>query len=160
VQAGDIVLVSRGNGILDKLVQWATVSPFYHAAIALNESEIIEAAFRGARYNSLATYAGRCSVLTVAGATPEQGIAAANYAQGYIGSAYGWKDIIEDALVLGLHVPGGYRWRSWHHYDCSCLVAAAWADGGTQLTLAPAPSPADLGWSPVLVGPRPWAHKP
>ncbi len=156
MQAGDVVLVSRGTGVLDKVVQFATASPYFHAALAINSTEVVEAAFRGVRYNELSTYAGRCSILRVDGATLAQRHQAVEWARQHIGLGYGWHDIFADALRLGLHVPYGYHWRTWHHYDCSCLVANAYALAGVPLTFAPAPSPATLGWSSVLVGTRPW----
>ncbi len=156
MQPGDIILVYRGNGIFDKLVQWATVSPFFHAAMVVDSERLIEAAMGGVRYNGVDRYAGRSVVLSPAGATADQRKAAVAHAQLYWRQAYGWGDIVADALRLGLHVPIGYRWRTWHHYDCSCLVANAWAAAGVPLTLEPAPSPASLGWSTALIGPRPW----
>lgn len=155
-QPGDIVLVYRGNGIFDKLVQWATVSPFFHAAMIVDGTRLIEAAFGGVRYNAVDHYAGRSVVLSPDGATADQRKAAVAHAQLCWGRPYGWGDIVADALRLGLHVPIGYRWRIWHNYDCSSLVANAWALAGLPLTLEPAPSPATLGWSTVLAGPRPW----
>ena len=155
-QPGDIILVFRGNGIFDKLVQFATTSPFFHAAMVVDNERLIEAAMGGVRYNAVDHYAGKSVVLSPNGATADQRKAAVANAQLYWGQAYGWKDIVADALRLGLHVPIGYRWRTWHHYDCSALVANAWAHAGLPLTFEPAPSPASLGWSTMLIGPRPW----
>ncbi len=157
-QPGDLILVYRGNGLFDKLVQWATVSPFYHVAMVVGQQRLIEAAFGGVRYQPVDKYAGRAEVLSPAGATDVQRAKAVAAVQLYWRQAYGWGDIVADALRLGLHVPTGYRWRTWHHYDCSCLVANAWALAGLPLTFAPAPSPADLGWSTILTGPRPWTE--
>jgi uncharacterized protein YycO len=160
-QAGDVLLVYRGSGVFDRLVRFATVSPFFHAAMLTGGNggtEIIEAALGGVRYNDLSAYAGRADVLEVRGATAAQRRDAVHFAKDKLMLPYGWRAIVADALRLGLHVNVGYRWRTWHHYDCSCLVANAWANAGVPLTFAPAPSPADLGWSPVLVGPRPWAE--
>lgn len=157
-QPGDIILVYRGNGLFDKLIRWATTSPFFHVAMVVDGERLIEAAFGGVRYQPVDKYDGKSVVLSPQGATDAQRSAAVADAQLYWRQAYGWRAIVVDALRLGLHVPIGYRWRTWHHYDCSCLVANAWATAGLPLTFAPAPSPADLGWSPVLIGPRPWAE--
>jgi hypothetical protein len=159
--AGDVLLVHRGSGIFDGLVRFATTSPFYHAAILTGGdggTEIIEAAMSGVRYSNVSAYAGRADVLEVEGATDAQRQAAVTFAKSKLMLPYGWGDIVADALRLGLHVDTGWRWRMWRHMDCSCLVANAWATAGIPLTFAPAPSPGDLGWSPLLVGPRPWAE--
>ncbi len=153
---GDIVLVRRGTGILDKLVQFFTTSPYFHAAMVLEGGDLIEAAFGGVRRVDGDKYAGRSDTLSPANATDAQRAAATQWAREKLLLGYGWHDILADALRLGLHVPVGYRWRTWRHLDCSCLCAAAWATAGLPLTFVPAPSPGDLGFSPVLVGPRPW----
>ncbi len=158
MQPGDLILVYRGNGLFDKLVRWATVSPFYHVAMVVDSQDLIEAAFGGVRYADVNKYQGKSVVLSPVGATPAQRAKAVAEARLHWRQAYGWKAIWTDALRIGLHVPIGYRWRTWHHYDCSCLVAAAWATAGLPLTYAPAPSPADLGWSTTLQGPRPWSE--
>ena len=155
-QPGDLILVYRGNGIFDKLVQWATVSPFFHAALVVDSERLIEAAMGGVRYNAVDHYAGRSVVLSPSGATAEQRKAAVAHAQLYWGQPYGWSMIVQDAERLGLHLPVGYRWRRLAHWDCSGLVAEAWANAGLPLTLVPAPTPGDLGFSTALVGPRPW----
>ncbi len=155
-QPGDVVLVSRGSGLFDRLVRWATTSYFFHAALVADGGDVIEARLRGVSRRPLSEYAGRYWAYSVAGATQAQREAAVEFCQAKVGTSYGWGDIVADALRLGLHVNTGYRWRTWKHLDCSCLVAAAYADAGLWTTLKPAPSPADLGWSPVLSGPRPW----
>ena len=156
MQPGDVVLVRRGNGLFDRLVRFATVSPYYHAAIMDDSATLIEAGMGGVRKVDGDKYAGKSDVLAPAGATAAQREAAVQFARMHVGLRYGWGDIVADALRIGLHVATGYRWRRWKHMDCSCLVAAAWASAGIWLTDEPAPSPASLGWSPVLIGPRPW----
>lgn len=155
-QIGDVVLVRRGTGVFDKLVQWGTCSPYFHAAIVVSETDLIEARMSGVKRNSIAEYAGRSDVLSVAQADPAQRKQAVAWAESKLLLGYGWRDILADVLRIGLHIPTGYRFWHWKHFDCSCLVTAAWRAAGIELTLAPAPSPADLGWSPILDGPRPW----
>lgn len=155
-QPGDVVLVRRGTGIFDRLVQWATVSPYYHAALVAEGGDVIEARLHGVQRRPLTEYAGRADVFRVAGSTSAERSAAVGFAQGKVGLPYGWGDVLADALRLGLHIDTGYRWRAWKHLDCACLVTAAWASTGIWLTEEPAPSPASLGWSPVVIGPRPW----
>lgn len=158
MEPGNLILVYRGNGLFDKLVRWATTSPFFHVAMVVDSSRLIEASFGGVRYQDVHKYDGKSVVLSPAGATPAQRAKAVASAQLYYRQPYGWGDIVADALRLGLHVPIGYRWRTWHHYDCSALVANCWALAGLPLTFAPVPSPADLGWSTTLQGPRPWSE--
>ncbi len=155
-QPGDILLVRRSTGIFDGLVQWATTSPYFHAALMADGGDVIEARLRGVTRRSASEYGGRADVFRPAGTTLADRTAAIEFAQKKVGTSYGWHDILADALRLGLHIDTGYRWRTWKHLDCSCLVTAAYASAGIWLTLKPAPSPADLGWSPVLSGPRPW----
>ena len=154
---GDIILVSRGNGILDRLVRWATVTPYFHAAMVVDSERLIEAAFGGVRYRPVDTYAGRSSVLSLKGATAAQREAAVQWAQMHWGTPYGWRTILIDTARIGLHLPIGYGWRRLSHLDCSCFVTAAWWQAGVPLTFVPAPTPGDLGFSVELVGPRPWA---
>ncbi len=156
MQPGDVVLVRRGNGLFDKLVRFATVSPYYHAALVADGGDVIEARLHGVVRRPASEYAGRCNVLVPDGVTPADRAQAVAFAQSKVGLPYGWGDILADALRLGLHIDTGYRWRAWKHLDCSCLVTAAWASQGIWLTEEPAPSPASLGWSPVLIGSRPW----
>lgn len=158
MQPGDLILVYRGNGLFDKLVRWATVSPFYHVAMVVDSQDLIEAAFGGVRYADVNKYQGKSVVLSPVGATPAQRAKAVAEARLHWRQPYGFKDILVDALRIGLHVPIGYRWRTWHGYDCSALVANCWALAGLPLTYAPVPSPADLGWSTTLQGPRPWSE--
>ncbi len=155
-QLGDVVLVRRGNGLFDGLVRWATASPYFHAALVADNGDLIEARLHGVARRPGSEYDGRADILRPEGTTQAQREAAVAFAQAKVGTAYGFEDVIADALRLGLHLNVGYRWRTWKHLDCSCLVAAAYASVGIWLTLKPAPSPADLGWSPVLSGPRPW----
>lgn len=155
-QPGDLIMVRRGSGVFDRLVRFATTSPYFHAAIVDDPQTLIEAGMGGVRRVDGDKYDGRSDVLAPKGATSADRELAVQFARMHVGLSYGWGDIVADALRIGLHVPTGYRWRKWKHMDCSCLVAAAWASAGVPLTFEPAPSPASLGWSPELVGPRPW----
>lgn len=153
---GDLILVRRGDGAFDRLVRFATVSPYFHVAIVEDSATLVEAAMGGVRRDDLHKYDGRSDLRSPQGATAYQRQQAVKFCWSRVGLGYGWGDIVADALRLGLHVPTGYRWRRWQHFDCSCLVAAAWATAGLPLTLEPAPTPASLGWSALLRGPAPW----
>ena len=155
---GDVLLLRRGTGILDRIVQIVTTSPYYHAAIVIDGGYLVEARFHGVAMRPVSEYGDRADVFQVLGATDAQREKACEFAKTKLHLPYGWKDILIDALNLGLHIPVGYRWKTYGHYDCSALVALAWATAGHPLTLCPVPTPGELGWSVALVGPRPWAE--
>jgi len=155
---GDLVMVRRGNGLFDRLVRFATVSPYFHCAIVADRGDLIEARMGGVARRPVTEYAGRADILSPVGATQAQREAAVAFCQAKLGQPYGYEDILADALRLGFHIDTAYRWRTWAHMDCSALVANAWATAGLWLTFEPAPTPASLGWSPILSGPRPWAE--
>ena len=161
LQPGDILLmVGRPNlslgGWLDASIEWATDSPFDHAAI-VGDGEIIEAlwAVTASPPDKYAENGWAFSVPTV---TEEQKQAAIRWAVSHIGHRYGVAELLDDAGRDILHLP---LWpqaspRAKARYTCSGLVAAAYASARVPLTWAPWPSPQDLACSPVLVGPRPW----
>lgn len=152
---GDVILVP-GTGLIERLIEFVTVSPFSHAAL-VGRGQLIEAAMGGVRVAPLDKYPTGC-VLTVADASAAQCGAAVLAAEARLGQGYGWADILRDAERDLLHLPVGMGRRWWRRgtVDCSMLVAAAWRTAGVTLTYVPIPSPGDIGYSPVLVGPRPW----
>lgn len=158
LQPGDVLLmVGRPTltlgGLLDAAIEWATVSPFDHAAI-VGDGCIIEALWHVTQ-SPIDKYAGNGWAYRVEGAAPNQGLRAAAWAHTRIGRRYGVREILEDGARDILHIP---LWPRVHpiRYTCSGLVAAAWRQAGVRLTWAPWPSPMDLAESPVLLGPRPW----
>ena len=154
---GDVLLLRRGTGILDRIVQIVTTSPYYHAAIVVDGGYLVEARFHGVAMRPVSEYGDRADVFQVLDATDAQRAAAVQWAQLHWGTPYGWRTILIDTARIGLHLPIGYGWRRLSHLDCSCFVTAAWWQAGVPLTFVPAPTPGDLGFSVELVGPRPWA---
>lgn len=152
MKPGDVVLVA-GRGWIERMIEWATDSPYSHAALVGN-GHLIEATFGGVHTAPLGKYPG-ADVLRprVASGGAQRAV---EWAEAMVGQPYGWRDIVWDAERDLLHLPVGWRWRHLGHRDCSALVAAAWASAGVPLTFMPAPSPGDLGFSAVLAGPRHW----
>lgn len=160
LQPGDVLLmVGRPEltlgGALDAGIEWATDSPFDHACI-VGEGELIEALWR-VSVSPLNKYASNGWAYRVE-ATDAQKTAAVAWMKARFGQTYGVKDILADAARDILHLP---LWpanspRAKQRYTCSGLVTAAYASAGVMLTYAPWPSPADLSFSPLLVGKRPW----
>ena len=160
LQPGDILLMqaSAREGPLARLLDWAIsrseANPLVHTALV----------GRGAIYDplwhitisSLDRYAQNGWAFRV-NATPEQKAAAVTWADAHLGQPYGVREILADAARYDLHIvlPSWYRWRP-HRWTCSGFVTEAYRQAGVILTDAPAPSPADLSYSPLLVGPRPW----
>ena len=160
MNAGDIVLVHR-TGPISRTIEWFTGSYFSHAAIVC-DGHLVEAHWTGIRRVPLTAYGSQGTVFTVAGATEANRRVAVAWAERCVGEPYGWRDLLADVGRDALHLSIGYRWRHWGRrwgLDCSCLVTACWWQAGIDLTDIPVPAPADLGWSPILIGPRPWLRQ-
>lgn len=152
LRAGDIILV-RGTSLLDRAIQWASVSPYSHAAL-VGDGHLIEALGHVTR-SPLGRYALRGDVFRVMAATDVQRRAAVAAAEQRVGQFYGWQMVAADAARDILHIPWWYRVKP-RRLDCSGLVWWAWWSAGVDLTHAVAPSPGDLADSPLLIGRRPW----
>jgi uncharacterized protein YycO len=148
---GDVVLVRRASGLFDRLVQFGTVSPYFHSAMVVDTGRVIEADFHGVQYTTLYTYKFSGDLWVPQGVTDAQRAKAVAFCEARLGKPYGWKDVLEDLGRIAFHIPFGYNWVHWSHFDCSCLIAAAWFNAGRPLTRTPIPTPADLGWSEILL---------
>lgn len=161
LRPGDILLMTEGQGnflarSLDRMIVWSTANPFVHAAI-VGEGHLIDPVWRVER-GPLDRYRGNGWRLRPR--VPEEIRAlAVRWAERRVGNVYGVREILADFARYDLHFvrPRWYRWRP-DHWTCSGFVTAAYAAAGHSLTLAPAPSPGDLSYSPLLVGPRPWGR--
>jgi cell wall-associated NlpC family hydrolase len=153
VRVGDVILVERGRwDLLGALIDWATVSPFCHAAIA-GDGHVIEALWHVVQ-SPLDKYAGGGWLFrTVASDAQRQ--AAAGWAGSHVGQLYGLAELLDDAGRDVFHLPLWPRARP-RRFTCSGLVHAAYRAAGVLLTFAPWPSPMDLACSPLLLGDRPW----
>jgi uncharacterized protein YycO len=151
LQPGDVILV-EGRSWLDRLIRWATASPFSHAAL-VGDGVLVEANWPTVRKVPLDAYAANGRAYRVQ-ATDEQRRGAVAAALSRVGQPYGLEELlVADAARYLLHVILRLRPT---YLTCSHLVAWAYRRSGVVLTWAPYPSPADLAESPILVGPRPW----
>lgn len=147
---GDIILVA-GQSRLDRIIRWATTSPFSHAAL-VDHGRLIEAAWPTVRTAPLDEYAKDGWAYTVS-ASDEQRRRAILAARSRIGQPYGLEELLLDGARFILHVLVRVKPT---YLTCSHLVVWAYASAGVVLTYAPYPAPSDLAYSPLLLGPRPW----
>ena len=164
LRAGDVILVNGAppgeafpGRLLDLAIGWATVSPFHHAAIVSTSGTLIEALWRVTE--SPADKYASCAISLRPFCAAKVCAKAAQWASSRVGDRYGIAEILEDGGRDILHLPIGWRFHP-RHLTCSGLVAASYVAAGAPLTRAPVPSPADLSYSPILVGRRPWEHAP
>lgn len=148
---GDVVLVP-GRGVLAWMIEFSTANPFSHAAVATGAGTLVEAGIvvveRPAPLYAREGWAYRVR------ASEAERVRAVAAARRRLGEPYGVRELLFDAARFDLHlVP---KPRPLHHLTCSGLVAACYAEAGVILTHAPWPAPADLSYSPLLEGPRPW----
>lgn len=158
LRPGDVLLmVGRPSwslgGLLSAAIEWATVSPFDHAAI-VGDGCIIEA-LRHVTRSPLNRYAANGWRFRLSYPNPAQVQEAVAWAEAHVGQSYGIRELLGDAARDVAHLPLWPRMDPLRH-TCSGLVAAAWQAAGVRLTWAPWPSPMDLAESPLLQGPRPW----
>lgn len=160
LEPGDILLMTRRKDggaltwLLDTLISLSEVNPLVHAAIC-GDGCIIDPVWHVMRRPP--AYYRRNGWRLRPNCSTEQRQAAARWAQTRIGDPYGVAELLEDGVRLDLHFVA----RAWYRmhrrrYTCSGFVAEAYARAGVVLTRAPLPSPADLAYSPVLAGRRPW----
>lgn len=142
--------------VLDDGIAISTVNPFTHSALVVAQHDqciIVEALFR-VTMSPCDKYRANGWLYHV-DLTPAQRQALSQAALRKVGQLYGasmvWQDFLRDDLHLDIHPRLDPR-----HLDCSGFVAYCFAAAGVTLTYAPAPSPADLSYSPLLLGPRPW----
>jgi hypothetical protein len=148
---GDVILVP-GRGVLAWMIELSTANPFSHAAIATGAGTLVEAAVVVVE-RPASVYAQEGWAYRVRAAEAERSRAVTS-ARRRLGEPYGVRELLFDAARFDLHlVP---KPRPLHHLTCSGLVAASYAEAGVILTHAPWPAPADLSYSPLLEGPRPW----
>ncbi len=144
---GDIIFV-EGTRIWDRVIEWATVSPYSHVALVSNGCLVEALEGHGVRETRLDRYAKDRVFVGRPSASPEQVALALNWVQSWVGKGYGWREAWTAGVRDVLHVP--LRSRVFSHLDCSGLIASAYAAAGYPLTRAIAPTPADL-WASELV---------
>lgn len=162
LRAGDILLMTSGEGsiparVLDWLISHSEADPFVHACL-VGDGHLIDPVWRVEQV-PIDRYVANGWAFRVE-ATDAQRAAAVAWAEERVGNAYGVAELLADAARLDLHIvlPAWYRWRP-QHWTCSGFVNAAFASADVTLTYAPAVTPADLSYSPLLIGERPWLMK-
>lgn len=149
------ILLMVNHSWIDKGIQWATDNPYSHAA-QVGDGELIMAAWPKIVTAPLTLYEASGWAFDVDGATIADIAVVLKAIKSRIGQPYGLGELAADAGRDIFHLP------IWHnfspgYYTCSGLVAWAWKQAGITLTFAPCPSPADLSYSPKLLGARAFA---
>jgi hypothetical protein len=155
LRPGDILLCEGDLDVRDPLgliILWASDNRFQHAAL-VGDGEILEAVDE-VRAVALDAYAPVGWRFRVAGASPAQRRAAVAAARSRVGQPYGYRNLRTDGTT---RIPL-YRRLDPHDVVSAGFVAWAFEQAGIRLTWEPLPSPASLSYSPLLVGPRPWAR--
>ncbi len=163
LKCGDVLLMIRSHpldslpGIIDAGISASTVNPFEHSALVVEQNRrlVLVEALLHVTLSPLDKYTSngwRFSPAKLSAATAQ---ALSHAALSKVGQMYGfsmiWQDFLRDDIHIDIHPRLDPR-----HLDCSGLVVWAFEQVGRKLTEAPAPSPADLSYSPALRGPRPW----
>ena len=160
LRPGDVLLMTSSRReslparLLDALISASEGSPFVHTCL-VGDGHLVDPVWR-VEQAPLDRYADNGWPYRVR-ASPEQAAAAIAWAESHVGNPYGLAELLADGARFDLHLvlPSWYLWRP-QRWTCSGFVTAAFAQAALQLTRAPCPSPADLSWSPLLIGRRPW----
>ncbi len=162
---GDVLLMVRSRpldslpGVIDAGISVSTVNPFEHSAMVIekNGTFVLVEALLHITISPLDKYVSNGWPLSPTNWTAAKTTALSHAAHSKIGQIYGfsmvWQDFLRDDLHIDIHPRLDPR-----HLDCSGFVVWAFRQAGVTLTEAPVPSPADLSYSPILRGPRPWTH--
>jgi len=143
-EPGDLLLV-RGSGPLQRIIEFATSSPYCHVGMLTPQGDLVEAKeFHGIRrvpvsaYPKANWYRVQCS--------PEQRLAAVAWALQRVGESYGWLQVAHD---WNRPLVGAELTRRLHlaPVDCSGLVCYSYSKAGFTITRRSFASPADISWS-------------
>lgn len=163
LKCGDVLLMVRAHpldslsGIVDAGISASTVNPFEHSALVVEEdgSLVLVEALLHVAVSPLDKYVSNGWRLSPTHLSAAKAQILSQAALSKVGQFYGigmvWQDFLRDDLHLDIHPRIDPR-----HLDCSGLVVWAFQQAGKILTEAPVPSPADLSYSPILRGRRPW----
>ncbi len=161
LRPGDVLLMttgpkqSLGSRLLDVLIAVSEGNPFVHSCL-VGDGHLIDPTWPSVQQAPLDRYSRSGWAFRVhTGEMRRQ--AALAWAEAHVGNPYGIGELFADAARYDLHIvlPAWYRWRP-GRWTCSGFVSQAYLAAGVTLTRAPLPSPADLSYSPDLIGPRPW----
>lgn len=161
LRPGDCILTIGKRGLsspsewLTDGIDWATDCPFDHC-VMVGDGEIIEQ-LSTMTVSPLDKYQHNGWRFTIP-STPEQTAAAIAWMKARVGAPYGVAELLEDAGRDILHLP---LWPPKHpkadaRYTCSGSFVMAYLQAGFWVTHAPWASPADIAFSGVPVGQRPW----
>jgi len=160
IKPADLIFYS-GKTVRARLIEFAQVNPFSHVVMFIGCNCVIEVlpwqpihVVSADKYlDSPDSYVFECTVLT-----ERDRYRIVNIAKSYIGTPYNIRQLFEQAARLFFHLPikRGYSSKS---FDCSTFVHHCYLQAGIRLTWAPVPSVADLAYSPLLAGKRPWGDE-
>ena len=130
VAAGDILLFYRPRG-LGALVSLLTRSPYYHVALAIDSTRVVEALANGVVQSDIDSKSGE-PFLVLPGPDKASAPRAVSWAKSKIGDGYDPKDLLAIALErtfknLQIHFVTGDR------YTCGEFVAMAFTNAGLVL---------------------------
>lgn len=135
MKAGNLVFV-QGTHLSELGIEFVTGGPFYHVALAVSDTEIIEALLNGVAKSPVSNYE-RYAVYECIGITNEQVEKAVAYAHSHLGESY---DYLRDAgffmnFILELlhkdRTPS--MWAQHGKIICSSLVDLSLRSGGYVL---------------------------
>ena len=166
LKVGDVLLMIRSHpidslpGLIDAGISTSTVNPFEHSALVVEQagSLVLVEALLHVTVSPLDKYTQNGWAFSPTKWSSAHSQVVSQAALSKVGQFYGFSMVWQDFLRDDIHVDIHPRMDP-HHLDCSGLVVWAFQQTGLTLTLAPVPSPADLSYSPILQGPRPWHSK-
>ena len=145
-EVGDLLLV-RGKSPWERVVEFATSSPYGHCAMLVAPGKLVEAKdWRGIQIVPVDTYTG--DWFRVIDCDPLERRKAVRWAVSRVGQRYGWGEAAHDWNRPLVGVPPSRRLAP---VDCSGLIDWAYRQAGVLLTRRPYPTPADLAWSVALI---------
>jgi|GEM_PF-2500780 len=153
MKAGDVLLFIGGNDLIDEGIRLEEGSKFTHAALAISETEFVEAWWTGVRRRSILEYNNVCVFTPIPPLSVIQQVEIIGYALGKIGEEYNFLQLLGFLIEKIMHIKYN-PFRSKHKTICSQLVVQAYFDAlGIELlpdmeTYSAAPS--DLANSELL----------
>jgi uncharacterized protein YycO len=155
LKPADLIFV-RGDGLIDRIIESVTHSPYSHVAGVVKPNELVEA--QGGRrtgYAALDFYAGAADIYTCDIMTDEQRKMAVEFVIREVGTRYAYGEIAWEFVHYVFHLDLPMK-DSLSKFDCSQLWFDAYKTAGINLRPdLQFVAPADLAQSPLLrkVGP-------
>ena len=162
LRVGDVLAMTRSNplwtpaGGLDVGIAVSTVCPFTHCAVIAEKDGqlvIVEALWH-VTISPVDKYTDTGWILRPRLTADQQArFSAAPLSK--VGQRYGLRAVAQDFLRDDVHIDL-HPHIDPQHMDCSELAVWSLRQVDYRVTYAPAPSPADVGYSATLDGARPW----